>query len=95
MSVDLNTVRRIASLARIALHEDEAEHLQGELNTILAFVAELDQVDVSGVEPMTSVIPMTMKARPDRVTDGEIVDQIVGNAPATEDNFFVVPKVIE
>ena len=95
MSVDLNTVRRIASLARIALPEDELAHLGGELNAILTFVAELDQVDVTGVEPMTSVIPMHMRARADQVTDGEIADEIVANAPVTEDHFFVVPKVIE
>ncbi len=95
MSVDLKTVRRIASLARISLPDAEVEHLQGELNAILAFVAELDGVDVSGVEPMTSLTPMRMEARPDIVTDGEIVADIMANAPASEDNYFVVPKVIE
>lgn len=95
MAVDLPTVRRIAALARIALPAEEAEHLRGELNAILAFVAELDGVDVEGVEPMTSVIPMRLRLRADVVTDGEIADQIVANAPSTEDHFFVVPKVIE
>lgn len=95
MAVDLPTVRRIAALARIALPAEEAEHLRGELNAILAFVAELDGVDVEGVEPMTSVIPMRLRLRPDVVTDGEIAEQIVANAPSTEDHFFVVPKVIE
>lgn len=95
MSVDLPTVRRIAMLARIALPEEEVAHLQGELNAILSFVAELDGVDVAGVEPMTSVMPMTMRVRPDVVTDGGIADQIVANAPATDDHYFVVPKVIE
>ena len=95
MSVDLSTVRRIASLARISLPEAEVEHLQGELNAILAFVAELEDVDVTGVEPMTSVTPMRMEARSDVVTDGDIVADIMANAPATEDNYFVVPKVIE
>lgn len=95
MSVDLPTVRRIAALARIALPEDEVAHLQGELNAILDFVAELDAVDVSGVEPMTSVIPMTMRPRPDVVTDGAIASSVMANAPAQEDNYFVVPKVIE
>jgi aspartyl-tRNA(Asn)/glutamyl-tRNA(Gln) amidotransferase subunit C len=95
MSVDLLTVRRIATLARIALLEDEAQHLQGELNAILAFVAELDAVDIEGVEPMTSVMPMRMKARTDVVTDGEIADAVLANAPSTEDHYFVVPKVIE
>ncbi len=95
MSVDLPTVRRIATLARIALPEQEASHLQGEINAILSFVAELDEVDVADVEPMTSVIPARMRLRPDTVTDGEIADDIVTNAPATEDHYFVVPKVIE
>lgn len=95
MAVDLPTVRRIAALARIALPDDEAEHLRGELNAILAFVAELDAVNVEGVEPMTSVMPMGLRLRPDLVTDGDIADQILANAPVTEDGFFVVPKVIE
>ena len=95
MSVDSATVRRIAHLARIAMKDDEVEHLQGELNAILAFVEQLSEVDVSGVEPMTSVTPMTMKKREDKVTDGEIADSIVKNAPAREDHFFLVPKVVE
>ena len=95
MSVDPDTVRRIAQLARIAVAEDEIEHLRGELNAILAFVEQLSQVDVGGVEPMTSVIPMEMKKRPDIVTDGGIPDAILKNAPASEEHFFVVPKVVE
>jgi aspartyl-tRNA(Asn)/glutamyl-tRNA(Gln) amidotransferase subunit C len=95
MSVDAATVRRIARLAQIAVAEDEIGHLQGELNAILAFVEQLLEVDVTGIEPMTSVIPMAMKARPDEVTDGDIEDQILANAPATEDGFFLVPKVVE
>jgi aspartyl-tRNA(Asn)/glutamyl-tRNA(Gln) amidotransferase subunit C len=95
MSVDAKTVRQIAHLARIAVAEDEVEHLQRELNAILAFVEHLSEVDVTGVEPMTSVTPMEMKKRPDEVTDGGIPDDIVRNAPATEDHFFVVPKVVE
>jgi aspartyl-tRNA(Asn)/glutamyl-tRNA(Gln) amidotransferase subunit C len=95
MSVDDQTVRRIAHLARIAVAAAEVEHLRGELNAILAFVEQLSEVDVAGVEPMTSVTPMAMKLRPDEVTDGGIADDIVRNAPAREDHFFVVPKVIE
>jgi aspartyl-tRNA(Asn)/glutamyl-tRNA(Gln) amidotransferase subunit C len=95
MSVDAATVRRIAHLARIAVTDDEVPPLQGELNAILAFVEQLAEVDVSGVEPMTSVTPMQMKKRQDVVTDGGIADRIVENAPATEDNFFLVPKVVE
>jgi aspartyl-tRNA(Asn)/glutamyl-tRNA(Gln) amidotransferase subunit C len=95
MSVDADTVRRIAHLARVAVAEDEVEHLKGELNSILAFVEQLSEVDVTGVEPMTSVTPMEMKKREDRVTDGGIPDDIVKNAPAAEDHFFVVPKVVE
>ena len=95
MSVDAATVRRIAHLARIAVAEDEVEHLRGELNAILAFVEQLSEVDVEGIEPMTSVIPMEMKKRPDEVTDGGIPDDILKNAPAAQDGFFVVPKVVE
>jgi aspartyl-tRNA(Asn)/glutamyl-tRNA(Gln) amidotransferase subunit C len=95
MSVDAATVRRIAHLARIAVAEDEVEHLRGELNAILAFVEQLSEVDVEGVEPMTSVIPMEMKKRPDVINDGDIADDIVRNAPETENHFFLVPKVVE
>jgi aspartyl-tRNA(Asn)/glutamyl-tRNA(Gln) amidotransferase subunit C len=95
MSVDAATVRRIAHLARISVADDEVEHLKGELNAILAFVEQLSEVNVEGVEPMTSVIPMTMKKRVDEVSDGEIPDRIVSNAPVTDDHFFLVPKVVE
>ena len=95
MSVDARTVRRIAHLARIAVGDDEVPALQGELNAILAFVAQLDAVDVSGVEPMTSVLPMAMRSRADVVTDGDRAADIVHNAPLTEDRYFVVPKVVE
>jgi len=95
MSVDAATVRRIAHLARIAVKDAEVPHLQGELNAILAFVEQLTEVDVEGVEPMTSVMPMVMKKRPDVVDDGEIADDVVANAPATENHFFLVPKVVE
>jgi aspartyl-tRNA(Asn)/glutamyl-tRNA(Gln) amidotransferase subunit C len=95
VSVDAITVRRIAHLARIAVKDDEVEHLKGEINDVLAFVAQLSEVDVSGVEPMTSVTPTAMKKRPDVVTDGEIADDIVRNAPAVQDHFFLVPKVVE
>lgn len=95
MSVDAQTVRRIAHLARIAVADDEVERLQGEINAVLAFVGQLNEVNVEGVEPMTSVTPMKMKQREDVVTDGEIADDIVKNAPATDDHFFLVPKVVE
>lgn len=95
MSVDAATVRRIARLARIAVAEDEVEHLKGELNSILAFVEQLSEVNVEGIEPMTSVMPMTIKMRDDVVTDGEKADLILKNAPAGQDGFFLVPKVIE
>lgn len=95
MSVDADTVRRIAHLARIAVADEEVEHLQGEINAILAFVEQLSEVDVAGVEPMTSVIPMEMKKRLDEVTDGGIPDDILKNAPAHTDHYFVVPKVVE
>jgi aspartyl-tRNA(Asn)/glutamyl-tRNA(Gln) amidotransferase subunit C len=95
MPVDAATVRRIAHLARIAVAETEVPHLQGELNAMLAFVEQLSEVNVDGVEPMTSVMPMEMKKRPDVVNDGRIPEDIVRNAPATEDHFFLVPKVVE
>jgi len=95
MSVDAATVRRIAHLARIAVSEAEVPHLQAELNAILAFVEQLSEVNVDGVEPMTSVTPMEMKKRQDIVNDGEIADDIIRNAPATEGHFFLVPKVVE
>jgi aspartyl-tRNA(Asn)/glutamyl-tRNA(Gln) amidotransferase subunit C len=95
MPVDQATVRRIAHLARIKVTDEEVPHLAQELNAILAFVEELSSVDVEGVEPMTSVMPMQMKMRPDVVTDGDLVDPILANAPAAEDHFFVVPKVVE
>ena len=88
-------VRRIAHLARIAVADDEVDHLEGELNAMLAFVEQLSEVNVEGVEPMTSVIPMAMKRRPDVVTDGGIADDIVRNAPVSENHFFLVPKVVE
>jgi aspartyl-tRNA(Asn)/glutamyl-tRNA(Gln) amidotransferase subunit C len=95
MSVDADTVRRIARLARIAVSEAEIPHLQGELNAMLAFVEQLSEVDVEGVEPMTSVTPMEMKKRADVVNDGGIADDIVRNAPETQGHFFLVPKVVE
>src|SRR3954451_20744140 len=95
MSVDAATVRRIAHLARIAVDEAEIPHLEGELNAMLAFVEQLSEDNVDGVEPMTSVTPMEMKKRPDIINDGGIADEVVANAPATEDHFFLVPKVIE
>jgi aspartyl-tRNA(Asn)/glutamyl-tRNA(Gln) amidotransferase subunit C len=95
MSVDADTVRRIARLARIAVTEEEVAGLTGELNAVLAFVEQLSEVDVEGVEPMTSVTPMAMKKRQDVVTDGGIPDDILKNAPAKEDHFFLVPKVVE
>lgn len=95
MSVDVKTVKRVARLARIAVSEEDAERMTGELNAILGFVEQLNEVDVSGVEPMTSVTPMDMKKRQDVVTDGNTAADIVANAPATEENFFLVPKVVE
>jgi aspartyl-tRNA(Asn)/glutamyl-tRNA(Gln) amidotransferase subunit C len=95
MSVDADTVRRIAHLARIKVADDEIEHLQGELNAILAFFEQLSEIDLEGVEPMTSVTPMQMKNRADEVTDGGDPDAVLANAPAREDGFFLVPKVVE
>ena len=95
MSVDAATVKRVAHLARIALPDTEVERMQGEINAILGFVEELSKVNIEGVEPMTSVMPMPMKKRADVVTDGGIADAILANAPESEDHFFKVPKVVE
>lgn len=95
MSVDETTVRRIAHLSRIAISDADVPRMEGELNAILAFVEQLNEVDVSGVEPMISVTPMRMKKRQDVVTDGGNVAAVTGNASETEDGFFLVPKVVE
>ena len=95
MSVDLATVKRVARLARIAVSEEEANRMTGELNGILGFVEQLSEVNVEGVEPMTSVTPMAMRKREDVVNDGNKAEDIVANAPATDRNFFQVPKVVE
>ncbi|MCA0434386.1 MAG: Asp-tRNA(Asn)/Glu-tRNA(Gln) amidotransferase subunit GatC [Proteobacteria bacterium] len=95
MSVDEKTVRRVARLARIKVKDEDVPQLAGELNAILAFVEQLNEVDVSGVVPMTSVVATKMKMRDDVVTDGHKPKDIIQNAPATEDDFFMVPKVVE
>ena len=95
MSVDAATVKRVAHLARIKVSDEEAEALRGELNGILTWVEQLNEVDVTGVEPMTSVLPMQMKKRADVVTEGGKPDDILENAPAREGSYFAVPKVVE
>lgn len=95
MSVDAATVKRIGRLARIRIEEAEVASYQDELNAILGFVEQLGEVDVEGVEAMTSVTPMRLRRRDDVVTDGDYAEKIVANAPLSEDNFFMVPKVVE
>ncbi|AFR26336.1 Asp-tRNA(Asn)/Glu-tRNA(Gln) amidotransferase subunit GatC [Bartonella quintana] len=95
MSVDQETVKRVSHLARIAIHDDEIEPMTKELNVILGFVEQLNEVDVNGIEPLTSVMPMALRMREDSVTDGDKVADIVANAPVTEENFFLVSKVVE
>lgn len=95
MSVDRATVHRIASLARLAITEEEAEQLEKELSGIFDWVAQLDELDTSAVEPMTRVADMSMRLRKDEVTDGFYADDIVKNAPKVDDHYFVVPKIIE
>jgi aspartyl-tRNA(Asn)/glutamyl-tRNA(Gln) amidotransferase subunit C len=95
MSVDINTVKRVARLARIAVSDAEADKLTGDLNTILGFVEQLNEVDVSGVEPMTAVVAIKAKMRGDVVTDGEQAGKVLANAPGGNERFFVVPKVVE
>jgi aspartyl-tRNA(Asn)/glutamyl-tRNA(Gln) amidotransferase subunit C len=95
MAVDKDTVRRIAKLARIALEEARVEPMMAELNQMLAWVAQLEEVKVEGVAPMTSVVEQKLKMREDKVTDGGYAADLMKNAPLSEDNFFVVPKVVE
>ena len=95
MSVDKDTVRRIAKLARIALDEERVEPMMNELNQIFAWVQQLEEVDVAGVPPMTSVVEQKLRWRDDEVTDGGDADAVTANAPLSEDHFFVVPKVVE
>ena len=95
MSVDDATVRRIARLARIEVPESDVAGLQGEINAILGFVAQLSEVDVEGVEPMTSVMPMALRMREDVISDGEKAAAVTANAPQCEDHYFLVPKVVE
>ena len=95
MSIDISTVKKVASLARIAVTGEQAEKLVPELNNILGWVEQLGQVDVSGVEPMTAVIPNHLRLRDDAVTDGNVRGRVLANAPQAEHGFFAVPKVIE
>jgi len=95
MSVDKDTVRRIAKLARLALEEERVEPMMHELNGIFAWVEQLNEVDVGGIEPMTSVVAQKLKMRDDVVTDGGMAEAVTANAPQSEDHFFVVPKVVE
>jgi aspartyl-tRNA(Asn)/glutamyl-tRNA(Gln) amidotransferase subunit C len=95
MSVDAATIRRIARLARISLPEADVPAMQGEINAILGFVEQLSEVNVEGVEPMTSVTPMALKMRCDVVTAGGEADRVTRNAPQSEDHYFLVPKVVE
>ena len=95
MSVDQATVRRIAHLARIAVDDADLDHLKDELNGILGWVEQLNEIDIEGVEPMTSVVEMAMKKRADVVDDGYIAADVIKNAPVSEDDYYVVPKVVE
>lgn len=95
MSVDKDTVMRVAHLARLAVTDEDAEALRADLNAILGFVEQLNEVDVTGVQPMTAVVPMRMKRRQDVVTDGDDAAGILANAPAKEGSFFTVPKIVE
>lgn len=95
MSIDIETARRVAKLARIRVEEADLPKLAGELSGILTFMEQLNEVDVEGVEPMTSVTPMRLKRRTDGVTDGNMQDRILKNAPDAREGFFAVPKVVE
>ncbi len=95
MSIDIDTARKVAHLARIAVDESDLPALAGELSNILTFMEQLNEVDVEGVEPMTSVTPMRLKRREDVVTDGNYQEKILSNAPDAREGFFAVPKVVE
>jgi len=95
MSIDIDTARKVAHLARIAVKEEDLPALAGELSAVLNFMEELNEVDVEGVEPMTSVTPMRLKRRQDVVTDGAMPERILSNAPDAREGFFAVPKVVE
>ena len=95
MSIDKDTARRVAHLARIEVKEDDLENLAGSLSNILDFMEQLNEVDIEGVEPMTSVTPMALKKRTDEVTDGGYPERILANAPDAREGFFAVPKVVE
>ena len=95
MSIDKDTARRVAHLARIKVEEDQLDNLAQELSGILGFMEQLNEVDVEGVDPMTSVSPMALKRRVDEVTDGDKQAQILANAPDAREGFFAVPKVVE
>mgnify|MGYP001127040356 CR=1 FL=1 len=95
MAIDKDTARRVAHLARIEVAEADLDHLAGELSAILGFMDELNEVDIDGVEPMTSVTPMALPWRADAITDGAIRDRVLANAPDAREGFFTVPKVVE
>jgi aspartyl-tRNA(Asn)/glutamyl-tRNA(Gln) amidotransferase subunit C len=95
MSVDRETVRRIARLARLAVDEEQVAAMEAELNALLSWVEQLQEVNVEGVPPMTSVVAQRLKMREDEVTDGGYADDLMANAPVAENHFFVVPKVVE
>ncbi|MDP3961680.1 MAG: Asp-tRNA(Asn)/Glu-tRNA(Gln) amidotransferase subunit GatC [Pseudorhodobacter sp.] len=95
MSIDVETARRVAKLARIRVEESDLAALAGELSGILSFMEQLNEVDVTGIKPMTSVTPMGLARRADVVTDGEMQAQILANAPDAREGFFAVPKVVE
>ena len=95
MSIDESTAARVAKLARIRVEPEALPALAGEFNTILGFIEQLSEVDVEGVEPMTSVVETEMRKRADEITDGNKQEAVTANAPASEDGFFMVPKVIE
>jgi aspartyl-tRNA(Asn)/glutamyl-tRNA(Gln) amidotransferase subunit C len=95
MAIDRDTARRVAHLARIRVAEDQLGPLAQDLSRILAFAEQLAEVDVEGVEPMTSVTPMRLRLRPDAITEGDIREKVLANAPETREGFFAVPKVVE
>ena len=95
MSIDKNQVKKVAKLSRISLDDKKLDSLSKDLDSILNFVEELNKIDTQKTEPLTSIVDKTLEARKDKINDGKIKDQILKNSPDTNEEFFIVPKVVE
>ena len=95
MPIDKNQVKKVAKLSRISLDDKKLESLSKDLVSILSFVEELKKLDTKKIEPLTSIVDKTLEPREDKINDGKIKDQILKNSPNKNDEFFIVPKVVE